>query len=69
LVAVIEVPLSPEALKLVRPGLRAHLREGVTYGDLLAESISLRVFDKADVATFKEIRSCETAVAEIMDSD
>jgi hypothetical protein len=55
LVAVIEVPLSPEALKLVRPGLRAHLREGVTYGDLLAESISLRVFDKADVATFKEI--------------
>ena len=51
LVAVIEVPLSPEALKLVRPGLRAHLREGVTYCDLLLESIILRGIDKADAAT------------------
>jgi len=69
LVAVIEVPLSPEALKLVRPGLRAHLGEGVTYGDLLTESIILRGIDKADAATWKEWLACEASVAEIMDSD
>jgi hypothetical protein len=69
LVAAIEVPLSPQALKLVRPGLRAHLGEGVTYGDLLAESIILRGIDKADVATWREGLACEASAAEIMDSD
>jgi len=69
LVAVIEVPLSPEALKLVRPGLRAHLGEGVTYGDLLLESMVLRGIDKADVATWREWLACEASAAEIMDSD
>ena len=67
--AVIEVPLSPEALKLVRPGVRAHLGKGVTYGDLLLESIVLRGIDKADVATWREGRACEASAAEIMDSD
>jgi len=69
LVAVFEVPLSKEALKLVRPDLRALLREGVTNGDLLAESVNLRALRKADAATLKAILSCETAAAEIMDSD
>ena len=57
------------ALKLVRPDLRALLREGETYGDLLAQSINLRALRKADAATLKEILSWETAAAEIMDSD
>jgi hypothetical protein len=69
LVAVIEVPLSPKALKLVRPALRAHLGEGVTYGELLAESIILRGIDKADCATWREGLACEASAAEIMDSD
>jgi hypothetical protein len=59
LVAVIEVPLSPEALKLLRPGLRADLGEGVTYGELLAKSISLRGFDKPSAAILKELFSCQ----------
>jgi hypothetical protein len=33
LVAVLKVPLGPEALKLVRPDLRARLRKGETYMD------------------------------------
>jgi hypothetical protein len=69
LVAVIEVPLSPKALKLVRPALRAHLGEGVTYGELLAESIILRGIDKADCATWREGLACEASAAESMDSD
>ena len=66
---VLEVPLSPEALKLVRPGLRAHFPEGVTYVDVLVISIILRGLDKADVATFREILSCEASAGEIMDSE
>jgi hypothetical protein len=69
LVAVIDVPLSPEALKLVRPGLRAHLGEGVTYGGLLAEYRISRGIDKADAATWREWLACEASAAEIMDSD
>ena len=69
LVAVLEVPLSPKALKLVRRSLRAHLREGVTYRDLLLESTILRGIDKADVATWRELLACEASAAEIMGSD
>jgi hypothetical protein len=67
LVAVLEVPLSPEALKLVRPDLRARLREGETYADLLIESIILRGLDKADVTTCREGFACEDSAAGILD--
>jgi hypothetical protein len=53
----------------VRPALRAHLGEGVTYGELLAESIILRGIDKADFATWREGLACEASAAESMDSD
>jgi len=69
IVAVLDIPLSPEALKLVRPALRALCLKGVTYGDLLAISIVIRCLDKADVASLREILACEKSVAKIRESD
>lgn len=54
--AMLERPLSPEVLKLVRPVIRAELPECVIWADALVISIMLRAINKAEVATFREIR-------------
>jgi len=66
---VLEVSLSPEALKLVRPRLRAELTEGATYADVLVSSLVLTGIQNGDVARFREILACEASGAEIMDSE